>query len=379
MKLRVCLVIPTLVQGGAEKQLSLLASHLPKDRFDCHVVVLTHTGPIEEQLRDAGVSVHIIGKRWKADPTAYFRLKRKLAELAPQVVHTWLFAANSYGRIAASQLRIPVVIAGERCVDPWKSRWHDKVDHWMLAKSSCIATNTSAITQFYGTRGIPAGAFRVIPNAILPAKPGVTKAELFERLNIPPRKFVVGAIGRLWPQKGYPDLIWASELLRVAIKDVWFIVIGDGPQREKLQLLRDQYGSQDACRFAGHRADAAQLLPAFDLLWNGSLYEGQSNTILEAMSAGVPVIASDIPGNRDLVKHGETGFLYPLGDVGQLTRHSVQLLTHPDKHLDFSLRSRQRAELAFSLTAMVHSYAQLYEQLYAQSQQSPEGVLRLHR
>lgn len=376
MKLRVCQIIPTLVQGGAEKQLALLASHLPRDRFDIHVIVLTHTGPIEEQLQREGVAVHVVGKRWKADPTAFFRLKRKLAELAPQIVHTWLFAANSYGRLAASQLKIPVIIAAERCVDPWKSWWHGRVDNWLLPRTSCIATNSAAISNFYDARGIPSELFRVIPNAIEPAGPAITKAELFHRLKIPPRKFVVGAIGRLWPQKGYPDLIWASELLRVALKDVWVIIVGDGPQRSRLLELRDQYCSQDACRFAGHRTDALQLLSAFDLLWNGSIYEGQSNTILEAMAAGVPTIATDIPGNRDLVKHGQTGFLYPQGDVGQLSRYSFQLLSNPQKLREFGDQSRQQASDEFSLPSMVSAYAQLYEQLYAQSQLNRQGILR---
>ena len=109
------------------------------------------------------------------------------------------------------------------------------------------------------------------------------------------------------------------------------IIVGDGPQRESLQLLRDHYGSQDACRFVGHRTDAAELLTAFDLLLNGSLYECQSNTILEAMATGVPVIATDIPGNRDLVRHGQTGYLYPQGDVAQLARVSFRLLSDPGK------------------------------------------------
>lgn len=376
MKLRICLVIPTLVQGGAEKQLALLAANLPKDRFECHVVVLTHTGPIEHLLRQSGVSVHIIGKRWKLDPTAYFRLRRKIAELRPQVVHTWLFAANSYGRLAASQMKVPVILAGERCVDSWKTGWHAFVDNWLLSRTSCIAANSSAISHFYSQRGIPQELFQVIPNAIVPIQTRISKAELFQRLNIPPRKYVVGAIGRLWPQKGYPELIWTAELLRVALKDVWLIIVGDGPQRESLQLLRDHYGSQDACRFVGHRTDAAELLTAFDLLWNGSLYEGQSNTILEAMATGVPVIATDIPGNRDLVRHGQTGYLYPQGDVAQLARVSFRLLSDPGKLQAFGQNSLQLARTDFSLPSMVDAYAKLYERLYAQSQANGSGVVR---
>src|SRR5262245_58760715 len=99
--IRLLLVIPTLVRGGAEKQLTLLAAGLPRDQFDVHVAVLTHTGPLEESLHAAGIPLTIIGKRWKLDPLCFWHLRRLIKRLNPQVVHTWLFAANVYGRQAA--------------------------------------------------------------------------------------------------------------------------------------------------------------------------------------------------------------------------------------------------------------------------------------
>lgn len=376
MRLKICQIIPTLVQGGAEKQMTLLASHLNPAKFESHVIALTHSGPLESELIKAGVQVHVIGKRWKFDPTSYFRLQRLLRTLCPQVVHTWLFAANSYGRLAASKCKVPVIIAGERCVDPWKAWWNHRVDRWALNHTSCFATNTSAVVDFYGRYGIPKQLFEVIPNAIELPTQFIDKAELFRRLNIPPRKIVVGAIGRLWPQKGYPDLIWASELIRIVLRDVWVIVVGDGPQRERLMELRDHYGAGDSLKFVGHRSDAKELLTAFDLLWNGSLYEGQSNTILEALAAGIPVIATDIPGNRDLVKDNENGFLYPVGDVGQLSRLSTTVLSDNQLHQRLCEQAKFTARAQFSLEKMVAAYEDLYLRLYDQSQRHPTKLLR---
>src|SRR6185436_7565234 len=128
MAIRVLQIIPTLVRGGAEKQLALLATGLPRDEFDVHVAVLTHTGPLEETLRTAGVPVTVIGKRWKVDPLAYLRLKSLIRRLKPDIVHTWLFAANSYGRQAAIAAGVKHIVAGERCVDPWKSTLHLTID-----------------------------------------------------------------------------------------------------------------------------------------------------------------------------------------------------------------------------------------------------------
>lgn len=379
MKLKVCLIIPTLVQGGAEKQLSLLACNLDRNKFETHVVVLTHSGPFEKELSESGIKVHIVGKRWKVDPTSFLRLMNLIQQIRPDIVHTWLFAANSYGRLAASLAKVPVIIGGERCVDPWKTLWHDWIDRWMMRCCSCIATNSSAITDFYVNKGLPAELFQVVPNAIVPTTSTITKQELFDRLQIPPRKFVIGAIGRLWPQKGYPDLIWASELTRIVLKDIWVIIVGDGPQRDRLIEIRDHYRAESVLKFAGHRDDARQLLSAFDLLWNGSLYEGQSNTILEAMAAGVPVIATDIPGNRDLVEHGKTGYLYPVGEVDQLSRYSCVLLSDPERLNQFSQNSRQRVVDEFSLEKMVNGYQRLYETLFEQSRQNSDNLLRFYR
>ncbi len=106
------------------------------------------------------------------------------------------------------------------------------------------------------------------------------------------------------------DLIWAGgEMMHVADADTWYVIVGDGPDLQRLQQFRDDTRADNSVRFVGHRTDAVELLSAADVLWNGSLYEGQSNTILEAMALGIPVVASDIPGNRDLIEHEKSGFL----------------------------------------------------------------------
>jgi glycosyltransferase involved in cell wall biosynthesis len=370
MRIKVCQIIPTLVQGGAEKQMALLAAQLDPERFESSVVVLTHSGPLEEQLRAHHIPVHFVGKRGKFDPFALRRLVRMLREIKPDVVHTWLFAANSYGRIGARRAKVPVIIAGERCVDTWKKGWNFFVDQRLLRITDAIVTNTAAVAEFYAGHGIPQSRFTVIPNAIVSPQQRITRDEFFQRLNIKPRGKIVGAVGRLWKQKGYRDLIWSSELLRVAHQDVWVVIVGDGPERERLLQFRDQAGAQDALRFVGHRQDAVELMSAFDLLWNGSEYEGQSNTILEAMSLGIPVVASDIPGNRDLIRNQENGFLFPLGDVTELTRKSNLLLQDDDLRRSMGQAGARIAQQEFSLELMVSRHEELYEGLFKQKRLS---------
>jgi glycosyltransferase involved in cell wall biosynthesis len=331
MTTRILQIIPTLERGGAEKQLALLALRLPRDQFDVHVCTLTRSGPWLEPLRRGGIPVHAIDKRWKVDPGAYWRLHRLLRRLRPQLVHTWIFAANCYGRQAAFATKVPHVIAGERCVDRWKV-WHElTLDRYLARRTDKIVTNSRGVVEFYAGHGIAAEKFEVIPNGIEPCDGSGTRdrAELLRALNLPDNARLIGAVGRLWPQKGYKDLIWAAELLKVVRPDTHLLIIGDGPQQAALLRWRDRLRIADRVHFLGHRDDVPELLAHLSCFWLGSSYEGQSNGIMEAMSAGVPVIATDIPGNRDLIVHRQSGLLFPVGDRAQLARLTHQLLDDP--------------------------------------------------
>jgi glycosyltransferase involved in cell wall biosynthesis len=362
---RLLLVIPTLVRGGAEKQLALLACGLPRSAFDVHVAVLTHSGPLEATLRAAGIPVTVIGKRWKADPLAYLRLKRHIRGLAPDIVHTWLFAANAYGRQAALAAGVKHIVAGERCVDPWKSAWQLAIDRRLAQRTERIVTNSSGVEEFYVSRGLPAEKFVVIPNGI--EGPAVTdpggREALLAELQLPAGSRLIGCVGRLWPQKGHKDLIWAADLLKSTRDDAHLLIIGDGPLRWRLERFTRQNAVEDKVHFLGERSDVPRLMQHFDLLWLGSEYEGQSNAVLEAMAAGAPVIAYDIAGNRDLVVPEETGYLVPLGDRFEFTRRTHWLLDDEALRSRMGAAGRERARREFTVERMVARHADLYRQL----------------
>ncbi len=365
---RILLIIPTLDRCGAEKQLSLLACGLPRNRFDVHVCVLTRDGPLRADLDAAGVPVQLIGKSWKIDPPAYWRLQRAIRQLKPDLVHTWIFAANAYGRQAAFQAGIKHVLAGERCVDPWK-RWHElAIDRYLARRTQRLVTNSRGVVDFYARHGIPAEKFVVIPNAVAPAVPSPTpRSELLAELRLPPDARLIAAVNRLWPQKRVKDLIWAADLLKVARDDTYLLIIGDGPQRWRLERFRDQVQIADRVHFLGERDDVPRLMPHFDCLWLGSQYEGQSNAVLEAMAAGVPVVATDIPGNRDLVVDGETGFLVPVGDRAGFAQSTIRLLDEAETAGRFRQAAVQRIQNDFSVEKMVQRHVTLYEQVLAES------------
>ena len=362
MTIRIALIIPTMDRGGAEKQLCLLAENLPRDQFDVHVVLLTRDGPRSEGLRAAGIPVTLIGKRFKADPSALFRLRRLLLRLRPDIVHTWLFAANSFGRGAARMAGVRHIMASERCVDPWKTDAHFWIDRRLSKFTEAITTNSSGVRDFYRTHGLDGDLFRIIPNGIAPRVAGsIGRSQALARLGVPDEHRLILAVGRLWPQKRYRDLIWSAELLGTLRGDTTLVIIGDGPQRGELLRHRDAVTVPDRVRFAGTRDDVLELLPHADLFWNGSEYEGQSNGLIEAMQAGVPVVASDIPGNRDLVIPDSTGRLVTLGDTADFARQSHDLLENPELMGRLGEAAKARIATQFTVEAMVQKHAKLYQ------------------
>lgn len=362
--LRVALVIPTLDRGGAEKQLCLLAAGLREHNIDPHVVLLTREGPLRPLLESAGVPVTLIGKRFKADPTAYFRLRRWLKDWNGDVMHSWLFAANAYARHAAKTVGVPVILGSERCVDRWKTEAHFAIDRYLVKRTDGITTNSHGVLEFYREHGIPESKIFVIANGILPRNANeISREEAARRLGVEPSRKWIFAVGRLWPQKRYRDLIWAAELLATLREDITFVVIGDGPQSGELMRHRDALTKPDRVRFVGQRDDVAELLPHADIFWNGSEYEGQSNSILEAMQAGLCVVASDIAGNLDLIEDGVTGRIVATGDRADFARITHHLLETPDERSRLAVAAQQRVNEQFTVPRMVREHAALYRRL----------------
>jgi len=373
MTKRILHVIPSLDRAGAEKQMTLLVRGLPRSEFDVHVCALTRGGPLEADLREAEIPLTLIGKRRRADPLAYRRLKRLVSRCRPDLIHTWIFAANAYGRAAGKACGVKHLVAGERCVDPWKGRLEFTVDRYLARHTTRIVANSPGVRDFYVHHGLPAEKFQVIPNGIYLPEPSRTAREaLLVELGLPQDCRLVGVVGRLWPQKRVKDAIWAADLLKVIRDDVHLLILGDGPHRDRLRRFRDQARIRDKVHFLGHRDDVPRFLPHFDVLWSTSAYEGQSNSILEAMAAGVPVVATDVAGTRDLVAHRETGFLVPSHGVGKgrrraaFARHTNILLDDPDQARRLGEAGRRRVESEFSVEQMVNRYASLYREVMAE-------------
>ncbi len=218
--------------------------------------------------------------------------------------------------------------------------------------------------DFYIGHGLPAEKFVVIPNGVPPTETSpVTRKALLAELGLPPDARLIGAIGRLWQQKRVKELIWAADQIKCVADGVHLLIIGDGPLRGSLERYARLERSRGLRALSRRRNDVPRLLPHLDVLWLASGYEGQSNAIMEAMAAGIPVVATDIPGNRDLVVPGETGYLVPLDSRTAFAKWTLPLLDDPALARCFGAAGQARMRTEFTVEKMIDRYASLYDEI----------------
>ena len=362
-------VIATLDRAGAEHQMTLLATRLDRSRFAPRVVCLTRGGPLEGRLREARVPFDILGKHRTLDLRALGALKRIIRERRPQVVHTWLFTANAYGRWAALACDVPVVIASERCVDEWRTRWRRRLDRHLSKRTDAVIANCRAVRDFVLREGVEPGRVRVIGNAIdLDAIDGVACEEPADDvLDDLGDRFVVIQAGRLEPQKGVSDLLDAVDIVRRNVPEVMLLLAGDGPDRPTIEQRIDDLDLAAHVRLLGARDDVPALMASSDVVVLASRWEGLPNVVLEAMAVRRPVVVTDVGGCAELVDDGRTGVVVPPADPDRLA-HAIEVI-HEDPALGLELGSaaRDEVEARFSVARMVNDYQALYLNLLGRS------------
>jgi len=364
---RILHVIANLDRAGAPKQLGLLVRGLPRHEFESHVCALAG-GPQAAGLAEAGVPVTVVGQRWPLDPAVWWRLRRCVGRTRPEVLHTWGGAANAYGGLATGAGKPPRIVSSQRCNPHCKSAVARALDRYATRRSHAVVVNSAAVQEWCVRNGVPAEKIRTVPNGVATAsEPLVGRRQRLAELRIPANSRLVGLIGALLPSKRVKDAVWAADLLKVVRDDVHLLVFGDGPQRERLVRYRDQVEIRDKVHFLGDRGDVGQWMPHLDLLWSTSAWESHSNAIMEALACGVPVVATDIPGTRDLVVHETTGYLVKVGHRAGFARWTNHLLDHPDLARQLGQAGRERMASEFRVETMVDQYAELYRELLSTS------------
>ena len=361
--IRIAYVIPTLDQSGAERQLTLLATSLPRESYSVRVIALQRGGPYLKTLTEAGINVRVLGKRFRLDPLTWYRLRQELRSFQPDIVQSFLFAANSYVRLPGVTPSAAKIVVSERCVDTWKSDWQLSLDRRQVRRTHAMTANSNSVADFYAGVGVPRELITVIPNALPTTEPRYSRQEAREILGLANEHRVVGYVGRLAPQKRLHDVIWAFQLLHQLVENARLVLIGSGPERDALSELATSFGCRDRIVFTGHREDASALMAAFDAFVLGSDFEGMSNSLMEAMSLGLPCIASDIPPNRELIIDGETGLLFPAGKSPDLAKLSATVLFDAALADRLGRAARQRIATHHKVEQLITAHESLYQRL----------------
>jgi glycosyltransferase involved in cell wall biosynthesis len=352
--IRVVHLVIALEIGGLEIVVANLARQIGR-RFKLQVVCLEGLGPIATRLEHSGVAVECIGAPDTSIVRSVFSLRRRLKAVRPDVIHTHNEKAHIRGALAALGLFPAPVLVHTRHGETRATGLAALANRLAVWRSEFIVSVSERAQAICRAEGARVGRTRVIRNGIDPSRPAPGA-----RAAVRPGRAV--AIGRLTPVKDFDTLLRAVRLVADVRPAFTLDLIGDGPSRRDLERLCRELRLDRHVRFHGTRHDARILIPGASLLVQSSLSEGISLTLLEAMAAGVPIVATRVGGTPEVVSDGITGLLVPPKDPQAFAAAMLTMLDDVGLAQRMSRLARIRAADDFNLHTMIASYEALYEQ-----------------
>lgn len=370
----VLLMVDDLRVGGAQRQLVELSKGLDKSRFRSLVVTLHAGQPLERELiHQQGVELVCLHRRGKYDFAVVVPLLQLMRRRRVHVAMPFLTPATFFALTAATLAGTPVRIATERSGIEKLSRFGEKayraIEDGLTRFADAAVANSEAGRAYLLSRGIPREKTRVIYNGVGDERVTASakeRAAARRELRIDEDAPLAGMVATLTPQKDWPVFLRAADIVRQALPAARFIVVGDGPLRGELERQTAVLGLGEAVVFAGQRDRVAPLIGAFDVAALSSCdHEGCSNYLLEAMGLSKPIVATDIGGNRELVREGENGLLVPVGEPQAMAQALLSLLGDAKAAKRMGAAGRAGFKDGFSVPVMAGNYGRLYEELLA--------------
>ncbi|MBF0357176.1 MAG: TIGR03088 family PEP-CTERM/XrtA system glycosyltransferase [Magnetococcales bacterium] len=357
--------------GGLETVVVNLINRLPADEFSHVVISLTECSNFKERIKDSTVAVYQLEKKEGKDIAVWWRLWKLLKKINPDILHTCNLSALE-GVIPARLAGVPVVIHAEHGRDGYDLDGSNK-KYLLLRRlllpfvDRVVPVSEDLALWLERVVRVPKGKIKKIINSIDSQLPPRSKAQ---RLPLPDQKFanedsfIIGTVGRLWPVKDQGNLLKAFAQLKVMAGEggrrLRLILVGDGPQRAELERLADQLGITKQLWITGWREDVSQLLRGMDVFALPSMAEGTPLTILEAMAAGLPVVATQVGGVAEMVVPGKTGLLVAPQNHQDLALALYSYVNNPDLAPIHGAAGRELFLQKFSLEQMVHQYKILF-------------------
>lgn len=371
----ICHIVYRFAVGGLENGVVNLINELPAARWRHAVISLTDIDAgFAARIRTPGVALHALHKPPGQGFKQWPALVRLLRELKPAIVHTRNLAALE-AQLPAWWAGVPARVHGEHGRDVEDPHGLSRKHRWMRRAYRPFVQHTIALgrelADYCRERiGTPESRLHTIYNGVdtdrfCPAADGRRQSLVGSPFN-DPGLWLVGTVGRLQTVKAQPLLVQAFiQALRTEpalATRLRLVLVGDGPLRGECEALLHAAGMAHLAWLAGERADVPDVMRGLDCFVLPSLAEGISNTILEAMATGLPVLATRVGANAELVDDGLTGRLVPAGDVQALATQLRQLAAQPAATAALGRAGRQRVQQRFSLGAMVSAYEAVYRQ-----------------
>jgi glycosyltransferase involved in cell wall biosynthesis len=358
---RVTHVVEDLGLGGLERIVQSLVRNVDRRRFEVEVVCARRGGALVQEIDAMGTRVRVLGLR-SYYPREILKAARGLRLTRPQVIHSHGHFAGVVARAAAVLAGVPALVHHLHTLDDTLRERHLILERWLARSTSRILCCSRAVERYAHDRmRLPPERLLTIHNGIDPP-PASGRDEARARLDRPAPP-VLGCVGGLSPHKGQAVLLRACALLSGGDGPRSIVLVGEGTERGRLEALSRELGLRERVAFLGERADARSLLPAFDLVVVPSVVrEGLGLAALEAMDAGVPVVASSLGGLPEVVDEGRTGFLVPPGDPGALAQAILRVLRLPDRGSSLGEAARWRVEAEFRAAAMAKRVEAVYQE-----------------
>jgi len=349
----VLFVLANLEYSGAARQLSLLATGLPREGFRVCVVVLGTETPWTELLRNQGVAVEVLGWRRPFDLLPFVALRRLVRSIRPDILHVW--DATALRAIVLSGIPTTNLLASAAW--SFTHRRVGRIDRWLLSQAGGIIAFGTAEAERYRRLGVAESRLTVVS----PAMPVlIHMVQPVELPGVTVKDRVLLGIGPIEPHKGFREAVWTFDILRHLYEDIHFVLVGDGSDRPRVEQFARQIGVRNHVHFLGHCVETAPLLRRADIVWVPSLRRGGVCAALEAMAAGRPVIASRLGDLAEIVVDGETGFLVEPNDKAALARQTRLLLDDPPRRQRMGESAWQRVSRHFTVNRLVENCARRY-------------------
>lgn len=355
--------------GGLENGIVNIVNGLPQELFRHAIIAMTEASDFRHRIRREDVEVHALNKQPGKDPLSYVRLFRLIRKLRPAILHTrnlGTLEGALVGRVAGAACRIH----GEHGWDVYDpdgtNRKYRAMRRAISPAVSRFVTVSKELQQYLIERvGIPAPKVTRICNGVdterfLPREDAARALLPAERF--PPGSVIIGSVTRFSEIKDPLNLVRAFIDARrgPAGQALRLLMLGDGSLRAQAEQMLAESGNAGAAWLPGSRDDVPALMRTMDVFVLGSLREGISNTVLEAMATALPVVASAVGGNLELIQNQTTGVLTPPGDSAAITQVLLRYAGEPQRRLEHGLLARERVEREYSLRRMLTDYENLY-------------------